>query len=63
VHLIPALAPLHDADLQVAVAAMNSSVQTIAERDPSQYQWTYKRYNLRPPESGESNPYAPEPPR
>ena len=36
---------------------MNASVQAIAERDPAQYQWTYKRYTLRPPGSGEGTPY------
>ena len=61
VHLIPAPAAIHDADLHAAVAAMNAAVQAIAERDPTQYQWTYKRYNVRPLNSGETNPYAAEP--
>jgi KDO2-lipid IV(A) lauroyltransferase len=42
---------------QVAVRALNAAVEHIARRDPSQYQWTYKRYTLRPPGSGEDNPY------
>ena len=63
VHLIAAPAALRDADLHVAVAAMNAVVQAIAERDPTQYQWTYKRYSQRPPGSGEPDPYAWEPPR
>jgi KDO2-lipid IV(A) lauroyltransferase len=63
VHLIPALAALHESDLAGAVVAMNAGVQAIAERDPTQYQWTYKRYNQRPLNSGEPNPYAPEQPR
>jgi KDO2-lipid IV(A) lauroyltransferase len=58
VHLIPAPAAIHDADLPVAVAAMNAAVQAIAERDPTQYQWTYKRYSQRPLRSGERNPYV-----
>lgn len=37
--------------------ALNAGVERIARRDPAQYQWTYKRYTLRPPESGETNPY------
>jgi KDO2-lipid IV(A) lauroyltransferase len=57
VHLIPASPALHGEDLQAAVAAMNADVQAIAERDPAQYQWTYKRYTLRPPGSGEGTPY------
>jgi KDO2-lipid IV(A) lauroyltransferase len=48
------------ADLIAATAAMNTQVEAIARRDPNQYQWTYKRYTLRPRESGESNPYHPD---
>ncbi len=63
VHLIPAPEAMRDSDTQTAVAAMNAAVQAIAERDPLQYQWTYKRYGRRPPHSGEADPYLPEPPR
>jgi KDO2-lipid IV(A) lauroyltransferase len=44
-------------DPAVGAAALNTAVERIARRDPAQYQWTYKRYTLRPPDSGESNPY------
>lgn len=44
-------------DAREGVAALNAAVENIARRDPAQYQWTYKRYTLRPPDSGESNPY------
>ena len=44
-------------DTLVATAALNATVECIARRDPAQYQWTYKRYTLRPPGSGEANPY------
>lgn len=37
-----------DPDLRIALAAMNRHVQAIAERDFRQYQWTYKRFNIRP---------------
>ena len=47
-----------DPDPQRAVAALNAAVETLARRDLSQYQWTYKRYTLRPPGSGEDNPYV-----
>ncbi len=30
----------------------------LPRRDLAQYQWTYKRYTLRPPGSGEVNPYT-----
>ena len=46
-----------DADPQHAVAALNCGIEAIARRDFGQYQWTYKRYTLRPPGSGEANPY------
>ena len=60
VRLIPAPEALHDADLQSAVAAMNAAVQAIAERDPTQYQWTYKRFSQRPPDSSEPDFYVAE---
>jgi len=50
-------ARIHDRDLLIATQAMNAQVETIAKRDLRQYQWTYKRYTLRPPKSGERNPY------
>lgn len=50
---------IHARDLQLATRAMNAQVETIAKRDLRQYQWTYKRYTLRPPNSGEENPYWP----
>ena len=46
-----------DADPQRAVTALNTELEAIARRDFAQYQWTYKRYTLRPPGSGEENPY------
>ncbi|MDI9238378.1 lauroyl acyltransferase [Lysobacter sp. LF1] len=56
-HLHAAPAEVSDPDPKVAVAALNEAVEHIARRDPAQYQWTYKRYTLRPPGSGEQNPY------
>lgn len=56
-HIEPADAAIADPDAAVAVAALNAGVEKIARRDPAQYQWTYKRYTLRPPGSGEDNPY------
>lgn len=47
-----------DADPKQAVAALNAAVEAVARRDFAQYQWTYKRYTLRPPDSGEGNPYG-----
>jgi KDO2-lipid IV(A) lauroyltransferase len=47
-------------DVARATAAMNAAVEAIARRDLRQYQWTYKRFTLRPPGSGEANPYHPD---
>ncbi|GAB3340250.1 lauroyl acyltransferase [Marilutibacter aestuarii] len=57
-HVEAAPAAIADPDPKVAVAALNQAVEHIARRDPAQYQWTYKRYTLRPEGSGECNPYA-----
>ncbi len=59
-HLEPAPAAIASADVGVATAAMNAGVEAIAGRDFRQYQWTYKRFTLRPPGSGEIDPYGPE---
>ncbi|MEF9978417.1 MAG: lauroyl acyltransferase [Thermomonas sp.] len=56
-HVEAAPDAIADADPQHAVAALNSGIEAIARRDFGQYQWTYKRYTLRPPGSGEANPY------
>ncbi len=50
---------IHNKDLLLATKVMNAQVETIAKRDLRQYQWTYKRYTLRPPGIGEENPYWP----
>lgn len=57
-HVQPAEAGIADADLATAVATLSAGIERIARRDPAQYQWTYKRYTLRPPGSGETDPYA-----
>lgn len=56
-HIEAAPDAVGDADPVVAVTALNAALERIARRDPSQYQWTYKRFTLRPPGSGEENPY------
>ncbi len=56
-HVEPVPTQIADPDLAVATAALNAAVERVARRDPAQYQWTYKRYTLRPPGSGEENPY------
>lgn len=56
IHLFAAPPEVASDDLPVAAAAMNAAIQAIAERDPAQYQWTYKRFGKRPP--GQPNPYG-----
>jgi KDO2-lipid IV(A) lauroyltransferase len=56
-HIEPAPAELSAPDPVTGVRALNAAIEAIARRDPAQYQWTYKRYTLRPPGSGEHNPY------
>lgn len=60
IHFEPAAPALSGADPRAAVAALNAGVEAIARRDFRQYQWTYKRYSLRPPDSDERNPYWPD---
>lgn len=59
-HIQPAPPEVADPDPRTAAAALNAGIERIARRDPTQYLWTYKRYTLRPPESGEVDPYATE---
>lgn len=56
-HVEAAPAAVADADPVRAVQALNAGVEAVARRDFAQYQWTYKRYTLRPPGSGEHSPY------
>ncbi|KAG1317168.1 hypothetical protein G6F62_013050 [Rhizopus arrhizus] len=59
-HIEPTDPAVADPDPQVAATALNAGIERIARRDPAQYQWTYKRYTLRPAGSGEEDPYATE---
>ena len=59
-HIEPVPPGIADADPARGVVALNAAVERIARRDPAQYQWTYKRYSLRPPVVGEDNPYWPD---
>lgn len=56
-HIAPAPEAVAEADPQRAVAALNAAIEAAIGADFTQYQWTYKRYTLRPPDSGEDNPY------
>jgi len=56
-HFEPAPPGIAAPDPDIACAALNRAVETIARRDPTQYQWTYKRYTLRPSRNPADNPY------
>jgi len=43
-------------DARQGVAALNAGVEACVHEAPSQYQWSYKRFTIRPPETG-PNPY------
>lgn len=58
--LEPVPAAVADPDPAVAVRALNATIERVVRRDPSQYQWTYKRYSLRPTGGGDDNPYWPQ---
>lgn len=57
IHFLPAGPVIGGSNDAAALAALNAGIATIAQRDPLQYQWNYKRFNARPPDSGETDPY------
>ena len=53
-------AQIASGDLVAGVTALNATIEHIATRDPAQYQWTYKRYSIPPPDGSRGNPYWPD---
>jgi len=53
-------AQIASADPVTGATALNTTLQHIASRDPAQYQWTYKRYSIPPPDGSRGNPYWPD---
>ena len=49
IHVLPSPAGIADPDLPTAVAALNRGVEDCVRIAPAQYQWSYKRYSIRPP--------------
>jgi len=49
-HFLAAPDGIADPDLPAAVAALNRGVERCVRIAPSQYQWHYKRYSIRPPD-------------
>ena len=56
-HIEPAPAAIGAADAAASTAALNAAVEAIARRDLAQYQWTYKRFRLKPSRDHAENPY------
>ena len=56
-HGMPAPEGIAAADPVIATTALNATVEAIARRDLAQYQWTYKRFRLRPARDHAQNPY------
>lgn len=44
IHILPALEDVGHEDIEVATAAMNSSMEALIRFAPEQYQWSYKRF-------------------
>lgn len=61
-HVLPAPADIAASDALASATALNATVEAIARRDVAQYQWTYKRFRLKPSRDQAENPYL-KPPR
>lgn len=57
-HVESAPAGIASSDPVIANTALNAVVEAIARRDLAQYQWTYKRFRLKPSRDGAENPYG-----
>lgn len=48
IRILPAPAQVSDADPAIATAALNAAVEACIALAPAQYQWSYKRFTIRP---------------
>jgi KDO2-lipid IV(A) lauroyltransferase len=55
IHYVPADKRIRDKDPEVAATALNQAVESIIRELPSQYQWSYKRFQIQP--DGAESPY------
>jgi KDO2-lipid IV(A) lauroyltransferase len=55
IHYIEADEKVRDADPVVAATALNQGVEAIVRKLPTQYQWSYKRFQIQP--DGAKSPY------
>lgn len=46
---------VYSQDVEESVVAMNAAIEALVRKDPSQYQWEYKRFRRPPP--GRADPY------
>lgn len=58
--IAPPTSDMDSDSLPSAVDAMNRAVEAFVRRDPTQYQWTYKRFKGQRPGEELVNPYWPE---
>jgi KDO2-lipid IV(A) lauroyltransferase len=56
----PLPAAVTSGPVQAGLDALNSAVETVARRDPAQYQWTYKRFRGQRADEAPVNPYWPD---
>lgn len=52
VHFMPAEPAIASDDREAAAAALNRGIEACVAIAPAQYQWTYKRFSFRQPDSG-----------
>ncbi|MET0064629.1 MAG: lysophospholipid acyltransferase family protein [Candidatus Thiodiazotropha endolucinida] len=55
IHYLPADERIREADPVVAASALNHGIESIIRELPSQYQWSYKRFQIQP--DGKHSPY------
>jgi Kdo2-lipid IVA lauroyltransferase/acyltransferase len=55
IHYLPAPAGVADKDPEVAATALNAELEQMIRRLPAQYQWSYRRFRIRP--DGAPSPY------
>jgi KDO2-lipid IV(A) lauroyltransferase len=48
-HFLPGSAQIGHADPLTGATALNAGIETCVRRLPEQYQWSYKRFKIRPP--------------
>lgn len=59
IHIRPLPDAVADPDPVRACTALNAAIEQLVQRDPTQYQWSYKRFSVAPSGLGSDNPYWP----